>query len=207
MDTHNHQKGLSVKDQFIKRLFDFILSSILLLLTWWLIAIIYILATIDTRQSGFFTQTRIGKHGQPFKVIKLRTMRNILNMNTTVTTSQDPRITYLGRLWRKTKLDELPQLINVLLGQMSFVGPRPDVPGFADTLTGSDRIVLSILPGITGPATLYYRNEEELLAQQSDPEYYNRSVIYPHKVKLNREYIENYHFSKDLKYIWQTLID
>ena len=208
MDTHKNTvavNGLSLKSQFMKRAFDLIVSSLLLATTWWLIIILYILASLDTKQSGFFTQTRIGKHGKPFKVIKLRSMRNLPQIKTTVTTSYDPRITTLGRIWRKTKLDELPQLINVFLGQMSFVGPRPDVPGYADKLTGNDRIILSIPPGITGPATLHYRNEEELLAQQDNPEHYNQTVIYPHKVQLNREYIENYSFAKDLRYIWQTV--
>ena len=172
---------------------------------WWLILIVYILATIDTRKSGFFIQERVGKDGKLFKVIKIRTMRDVPDVNTTVTRENDPRITRLGRFWRKTKIDELPQLINVLLGQMSFVGPRPDVPGFADQLTGPDRIILTVRPGITGPATLRFRNEEQLLAQQDDPEAYNRKVIWPEKVRLNREYVENYSFRQDIKYILQTL--
>lgn len=89
---------------------------------------------------------------------------------------------------------------------MSFVGPRPDVPGFADKLSGDDRIILFIRPGITGPATLKYKNEEEILARQADPEKYNREVIFPDKVRLNREYVENYSFGKDLKYIFQTIV-
>src|SRR5688572_8920989 len=119
-------------------------------------------------------------------------------MNTVVTTEHDPRITPLGRWFRKTKLDELPQLINVLLGQMSLVGPRPDVPGFADQLSGEDRIILSVHPGMTGPATLRFRYEEQELARQVNPERYNRDVIYPEKVRLNREYVESYSFTKDI---------
>jgi lipopolysaccharide/colanic/teichoic acid biosynthesis glycosyltransferase len=117
----------------------------------------------------------------------------------------DPRITRIGRILRSTKLDELPQHINVLLGQMSLVGPRPDVPGFADQLSDEDRIILSIRPGITGPATLRFRHEEEELAQQANPEFYNRTVIFHQKVKLNREYIEQYRFTKDLKYLLLTI--
>lgn len=132
-------------------------------------------------------------------------MRSDSFFQTTVTTDTDPRITRLGRFFRKTKLDELPQLIHVLLGQMSFVGPRPDVPGFADNLSGDDRIILSVRPGITGPATLKYRNEESILAGQDDPERYNDEVIFPDKVRLNKEYVENYSFRKDIKYIWQTI--
>ena len=178
-----------------------------LLLLWWLILIVYALATIDTQKSGFFIQERVGKDGRLFKVIKIRTMRDIPGFDTTVTRENDPRITRLGRFWRRTKIDELPQLINVLLGQMSFVGPRPDVPGFADRLIGPDRIILTVRPGITGPATLEFRNEEHLLAQQDDPESFNRQVIWPEKVRLNREYIENYSFWQDMRYIWRTIFD
>ena len=162
-------------------------------------------ATIDTRKRGFFTQNRIGQYGNSFKVIKIRTMRDIRGISTNVTTLHDPRITKIGGFFRKNKIDELPQLINVFLGKMSFVGPRPDVSGFADKLNGDDKIVLSIKPGITGPASLKYRHEEELLAKQADPEKYNREVLFPDKVRLNREYIENYSFWRDMKYIWKTV--
>jgi lipopolysaccharide/colanic/teichoic acid biosynthesis glycosyltransferase len=199
------KQGLSFFNQFIKRSFDFVVSTMGLILTGWIVIPAYIAASIDTRKGGFFTQTRIGKNGNPFTVIKIRTMRYIPSVNTTVTTTHDPRITPLGRFFRKTKIDELPQLINVFLGHMSFVGPRPDVPGFADKLSGDDRIILSVRPGITGPATLKYKNEEEILAKQVDPEKYNREVIFPDKVRLNREYVENYSFEKDIKYILQTI--
>ena len=126
---------------------------------------------------------------------------------TTVTTSYDARITGIGAILRRLKLDELPQLINVLTGTMSFVGPRPDVPGYADRLDGDDRVVLSVRPGITGPATLHFRNEEELLAGQEDPEWYNREVIYPAKVRMNRHYIENYSLREDLRLIWRTVFN
>jgi lipopolysaccharide/colanic/teichoic acid biosynthesis glycosyltransferase len=122
-----------------------------------------------------------------------------------VTTSNDPRITAIGRFFRRTKIDELPQLINVLFGQMGFVGPRPDVPGFADELCGADRIILTVRPGITGPATLRFRNEEEELAAQPDPERFNREVIFVEKVRLNREYVENFSLLKDVRYILLTL--
>ncbi|TLD40550.1 MAG: putative CPS biosynthesis glycosyltransferase [Candidatus Jettenia ecosi] len=190
----------------MKRSFDFAVSTIGLILTGWIIILAYTAASIDTRKSGFFTQTRIGKHGKPFTVIKIRTMRDIPSIDTTVTTTHDPRITPLGRFFRKAKIDELPQLMNVFLGHMSFVGPRPDVPGFADKLSGDDRIILSIRPGITGPATLKYKNEEEILARQAEPERYNREVIFPDKVRLNRGYVENYSFGKDLKYIFWTIV-
>ncbi len=191
--------------RFLKRAFDVLASALGLALTGWIIILAYIAASIDTKRSGFFTQERIGRGGMPFKVIKIRTMRNLPSINTTVTALNDPRITPLGRFLRKTKIDELPQLINVFLGQMSFVGPRPDVAGFADKLTGEDRIILWIRPGITGPATLKYRGEEELLAGQDNPEKYNDEVIFPDKVRLNREYVVNYSFWKDIKYIYQTI--
>jgi len=176
-----------------------------LFLTWWVILLAYVAATIDTRKNGFFTQVRVGRYGRPFRTIKIRTMRDVAGVDTSVTTNTDPRITRLGAFFRKAKIDELPQLINVLLGQMSFVGPRPDVPGFADRLQGEERIVLSVRPGITGPATLKYRNEEEILAQQDDPERYNREVIYPDKVKINVEYVRSYSFWRDLRYIGRTV--
>ena len=201
------KQGLSLFNHFSKRGFDFLVSSIGLILTGWIIILAYIAASFDTRKGGFFTQTCIGKHGKPFTVIKIRTMRYIPSIDTTVTTTNDPRITLLVRFFRKAKIDELPQLINVFLGHMSFVGPRPDVPGFADNLSGADRIILSVRPGITCPATLKYKNEEEILARQTDPEKYNREVIFPDKVRLNREYVENYSFGKDIKYIFQTIID
>ncbi|MBX3423909.1 MAG: sugar transferase [Pirellulaceae bacterium] len=203
----------------IKRCFDLAMSAIGLALTGWIILLAWLLASRDCRANGFFTQYRIGAGGKRFKVIKIRTMR-VTDQHqledelegrlpeggwTTVTTANDPRITKLGRFWRKTKIDELPQLINVLLGQMSFVGPRPDVPGFADLLDGDDRIVLSVRPGITGPATLKYRHEEEILAGVDDPEAYNRDVIFPDKVRLNREYVQQWSFWKDIGYILQTI--
>ena len=196
--------GLPFGQRFLKRSLDVGVAIVGLVAGGWLILLGWILATIDTRSNGFFTQTRVGRYGKTFKVIKLRTMKIMPSVTTTVTTIGDPRITKLGAFWRKTKVDELPQLINVLLGHMSLVGPRPDVPGYADRLEGSDRIVLTIRPGITGPASLKYRNEEEILAQQTNPERYNREVIFVDKVRINREYVENYNFLNDLKYIWQT---
>lgn len=193
-------------DRFIKRSFDLLAATFGLIVFGWLIIICAILARFDTGLSGFFMQQRVGKGGELFKVIKLRSMRNIEGHTTNVSTSKDPRITKLGAFWRNSKLDELPQLINVFLGQMSFVGPRPDVPGFMDKLQGEERILLSIRPGITGPASIYFKNEEELLAQQDDPEAYNAEVIWPKKVELNIEYIKNYSIFKDIGYIVKTVL-
>lgn len=197
--------GLKMSDAALKRGFDLFGAIFGLILTWWLILLAWVAATIDTRRNGLFIQQRIGRYGKPFNVVKIRTMRDVPGLDTTVTRSGDPRITRLGAFFRRLKIDELPQLLNVLVGDMSFVGPRPDVPGFADQLTGEDEIVLSIRPGITGPATLKYREEESLLASVKDPEQYNRNVIWQDKVRINREYIRNWRLRDDLRYIWQTL--
>lgn len=199
------QHSLLLRQRFFKRGFDIVASFLGLCLTWWLIVIAYLLASFDTGANGLFIQQRIGKDGKLFALLKIRTMRTESSLTTTVTTRHDPRITKLGRFFRTMKIDELPQLINVLVGQMSFVGPRPDVAGFADALQGDDRIILTIRPGITGPATLEFRHEEALLASVRDPERYNREVIFPKKVQLNRNYIENYSFWHDMKYILFTI--
>lgn len=189
-----------------KRALDLVLAVLLLGLTWWVIALAWVGATLSTGCNGFFLQERIGRWGRPFKVIKLRTMRPDPAVRTHVTTLGDPRITRFGAWMRRWKVDELPQLVNVLLGQMSFVGPRPDVPGFADRLEGEARAVLSLRAGITGPATLRFRHEEELLAAQADPEGYNLEVIWPEKVRLNLDYIRTYSLAKDLKFILWTAL-
>lgn len=201
-DTH---AGLSSGQAALKRGFDILGALFGLALTFWLIALAWVAATVDTGRNGFFTQTRVGKNGRLFTVVKLRTMRPADSIDTTVTRSGDPRITRLGAFLRKTKIDELPQLWNVLLGHMSFVGPRPDVPGYADRLQGEDRLLLSVRPGITGPATLTYRDEEALLAKQEDPERYNDEVIWPDKVRIGLEYVRNWSLVRDVRYILQTV--
>lgn len=205
-DAAGKSRALAPTQAALKRGFDLGGAVVGLALTFWLIGLAWVVAFLDTRANGFFLQERIGRGGQRFRVIKLRTMRVDPSVNTNVTTARDARITPIGRFLRCAKLDELPQLINVLKGDMSFVGPRPDVPGFADALDGDDRIILSVRPGITGPATLSYRDEEALLARQDDPEHYNREVIFPEKVRLNREYVENWSFRRDLQYIWRTVV-
>lgn len=175
-------------------------------MTWWLIVLAWLAASIDTHSNGFFTQQRVGKGGKLFTVIKIKTMRPIKNISTTVTQQNDPRITRIGAILRRTKIDELPQLWNVLVGNMSFVGPRPDVEGFADQLKGEERAILSIRPGITGPATIKYHNEEKLLASVEDPEAYNANVIWPDKVRINLEYIRHWSLRKDIEYILKTVV-
>lgn len=201
----NPKSNISSCQLFVKRSFDVALSIIALIFFAWIMVASYIISSIDTQKNGVFMQTRIGRYGKPFNVIKIRTMKDSGETHTTVTNSNDPRITGFGKFFRKTKIDELPQLINVLIGQMSLVGPRPDVSGFADRLEGEDRMVLSIRPGITGPASLYFKNEEELLSNVNDPEQFNKDVIYPKKVELNLKYIKNYSLLNDLRYIVGTV--
>ena len=190
----------------MKRTFDFLISLIGLIVVSPIFLLVALLITTTSRGPIFYKQDRVGLNARIFKLLKFRTMViNADKLGSSVTVKYDPRITPVGRFLRRFKLDELPQLINVLKGDMSFVGPRPDVPGFADKLRGEDRIILSVRPGITGPATLKYRNEEELLAKQADPDKYNAEVIYPDKVRLNREYVENASFWKDIGHILETI--
>lgn len=152
-----------------------------------------------------FSQTRVGRQGKLFTIYKFRTMSASHN-GSTVSIAGESRITPLGSKLRRYKIDELPELWNVLIGDMSFVGPRPDVPGYADNLTGDDRKILKLRPGITGPASLKYRNEEEILANVEEPIKYNNEVIYPDKIRINRYYLENYSLITDLKIIFCTIL-
>jgi lipopolysaccharide/colanic/teichoic acid biosynthesis glycosyltransferase len=190
----------------IKGSFDFLLAIVGLVLAAPIIMLAWIISSIETRSNGFFLQNRIGKNGALFTLAKIKTMKPVLGFNTNVTQKNDVRITTSGAFFRKTKIDELPQLWNVLAGSMSFVGPRPDVSGYADRLQGKDRIILSVRPGITGPAQLAYKNEEEILTNQDDAVKYNDRIIWPDKVRINRNYIGNYSFFKDIYYIWKTII-
>ena len=189
----------------IKRIFDFNLSLLGLGFFSWLIFIVWFIAAIDTKSNGFYIQKRVGRNGKLFKLIKIKTMKPHDGIKTTVTTKNDARITKWGMFFRKTKLDELPSLWNVLMGDMSLVGPRPDVPGYADKLVGKDRRILELRPGITGPATLKYANEEELLANVDDPIKYNDEIIFPDKVKINLEYLDNWSLGLDIKIIFRTI--
>ena len=189
----------------LKRSFDFFLSLFGLLVFSWLILIVWLIASFGTKSNGFFTQKRVGKDGSLFTLIKIKTMKQISGFDTTVTTKNDIRITKWGHFFRRTKLDELPSLWNVLKGDMSLVGPRPDVPGYADKLTGDNRRILQLRPGITGPATLKYANEEQLLANVDDPVKYNDEVIFPDKVRINLEYLDNWSLWLDIKIIIRTI--
>ena len=190
----------------IKRIFDFSMALLGLLLIWWVFPIVALL--IHWKMPGgsvFFCQKRVGKDGKLFTCHKFRSMI-VTHNGSSVSVAGDSRITPLGAKLRRYKLDELPELWDVLIGNMSFVGPRPDVPGYADKLQGTDRIILSLRPGITGPATLKYRNEEELLAQVENPQQYNDEVMYPDKVRINRYYAEHYSFLKDIQMIVCTVL-
>lgn len=197
--------GLTPAQARRKRAFDLVVAGVGLVLTSPLIGAAVLAARRDTGASGIYAQERIGRDGRPFRLHKIRTMRPSDTYTTTVTVSGDPRITPLGRRLRRLKVDELPQLFDVLRGHMSLVGPRPDVAGWADRLEGADRIVLSIAPGITGPASLAYRHEEQLLADEVDAETYNREVIWPDKVRINREYIERWSLGGDLRILLRTV--
>ena len=190
-----------------KRLFDIILSFFVLLVSFPLILIAWIVASIETKSNGLFTQDRVGLKGRLFRVFKIKTMVEVSSSNSTsISCPNNIRITRSGKFFRNTKIDELPQLWNVFIGDMSFVGPRPDVFGYADKLQDGDKIILSVRPGITGPAQLRYKNEEEMLTAQDDPTKFNNEVIWPDKVRINRMYIENYSFFSDITYIWKTVV-
>lgn len=168
--------------------------------------IIFIIHKVVMPDGGFlFKQKRVGQYGKAFNIYKIRTMKAGSDNNLFVTTANDDRILPFGRWLRKTKLDEIVELINVLKGDMSFVGPRPDVEGYADKLEGEDRKILELRPGITGPASLKYINEEEILAKVDNPQQYNDEVIFPDKVKINLDYYYNRSFWGDIRIILNTI--
>ena len=175
----------------MKRALDLVFSILFLIVGLPILAICMILL-FGSGHRPIFKQLRIGRHGLPFTIYKFRTVK-------------DEKVTKSGRLLRKTKLDELPQLYNILKGDMSFVGPRPDLPGYADQLEGEDRVILSMRPGLTSPASIYFRNEEQTLDAQSQPEVYNRMVIWPKKVELNKKYVQNHSLAKDFYYLLLTI--
>ena len=177
-----------------KRTFDFLFSLIGLLLFGWFILILIIVAFFDTG-NGLFLQIRIGQYGRPFTIFKIRSLH-----------TRTHNISRYGKFLRFTKLDELPQLLNIFLGDMSFVGPRPDVPGYYDTLEGEYRKILELKPGLCSYAALKYYNEEALLKKQTDPLKYNDEVIFPDKVRMNLEYYYTKSFGGDLRIIFETVL-
>ena len=177
-----------------KNIFDKTFGVLLIIMLFPMIGISIILATIDTKSWGIFSQKRIGQWGKPFVIFKLKTM-----------CPNDYKISKLGAFFRKTKLDELPQLINIIKGDMSFVGPRPDIEGYYDQLIGENRKILSLKPGLTSEASLKYSNEEYLLAMQKEPLLYNDEIIFPDKIQMNLNYLEQQSFILDIKIMLKTI--
>ncbi|WP_338409028.1 sugar transferase [uncultured Flavobacterium sp.] len=178
-----------------KRLFDLIFALVGLLFLMGPLLILYVLATIDTKQNGFFLQERIGQFGTTFIIYKIRTF----------SLSPEKPVSKFGAFLRKSKLDEIPQLWNVLKGEMSFVGPRPDVEGYYDILEGESRKILELKPGLTSTASIKYAYEDAILAKQENPLKYNDTVIFPDKIKINLDYYYSNSMYGDLKIIWKTL--
>jgi lipopolysaccharide/colanic/teichoic acid biosynthesis glycosyltransferase len=177
-----------------KRLFDVLFSLTALLFISWLLLLFWIIASIDTQSNGLFIQERIGQWGRIFKIYKLKTMH-----------PKTMHISPIGRFFRKSKIDELPQLWNVLMGEMSFVGPRPDVAGYYDKLEGENRRILELKPGLTSLASIKYANEEALLAAQKNPLAYNDTLIFPDKVRMNLEYHDHHSLVGDIDILWKTI--
>jgi lipopolysaccharide/colanic/teichoic acid biosynthesis glycosyltransferase len=189
----------------MKRLFDLITSFIGLVFLVPIFIILSLLVRTSSAGPVFFVQKRIGRNGEIFQMIKFRSMTVIQKSNSTISVKGDVRITKIGSFLRRYKLDELPELWNVFKGDMSLVGPRPDVCGYADNLIGEDRKILELRPGITGVASLKYYNEEDVLAAQDNPLKFNNEVIYPDKVKLNLDYYNNNNLWIDIKIIFATI--
>ena len=178
----------------IKNLFDFFFSSFFLVFLSPILILLWVLCYFDTADNGVYSQYRVGKNQHLFKIFKFRTI-NPRNYN----------ISKFGAFLRKSKLDELPQLINVFLGQMSFVGPRPDVPGYYDKLEGEYKKILELKPGMTCLASIKYINEERLLSLQKNPMFYNDEVIFLDKLRMNLDYYYNRSFFVDLEIIFKTI--
>lgn len=191
---------------WVKWIFDRMMALVGLVVLSPLLAIVAILIAIKMPGGPvLFRQKRVGQYGELFTMVKFRSM-TVAHGGSSISVAGESRITPLGAKLRKYKLDELPELWNVLIGDMSFVGPRPDVPGYADKLVGEDREILQLKPGITGPASLKYRNEEEILASVEDPIRYNDEVIFPDKVRINRDYMEEWSFWGDIRIILKTVL-
>jgi|SaaInlStandDraft_4_1057021.scaffolds.fasta_scaffold66894_2 lipopolysaccharide/colanic/teichoic acid biosynthesis glycosyltransferase len=190
---------------FVKRIFDIIASSLGLLFLLPVFIVTAFILIISNSWPIMFYQNRIGLNMKPFLIYKFRTMR-LNKSKVSITLKNDVRITSFGKFLRKSKIDELPQLINILKGEMSVVGPRPDVPEYSLKLKGEDQIIFNMKPGLTGADSVYYPDEEKLLEKKDNPiEYYNK-VIWPHKVSINRNYINHWSFWLDIKIIIHTII-
>lgn len=177
-----------------KRFFDFILSVLILVILFPIIIILIIIASLTTDSFGLFFQKRVGQFGNLFTIIKIKTIH-----------PGTRSISTYSAFLRRTKLDELPQLFNILVGEMSFVGPRPDIPGYYDLLTGENRLILNLKPGLTSESSLKYKYEANLLKERKNPLKFNDEVIFPDKIKLNLNYYYRRNFYLDLKIIWKTI--
>jgi lipopolysaccharide/colanic/teichoic acid biosynthesis glycosyltransferase len=189
----------------MKRAFDILATSFGLFFLSPIFILLSIVIKLTSKGTVFFIQERVGKDGVLFNMIKFRSMKMIQQSKSTISVKGDMRVTKVGSFLRRYKLDELPELWNVLVGDMSLVGPRPDVPGYADFLRGEDRNILKLKPGITGPASLKYANEEEILARQENPKEYNDKIIYPDKVRINLDYYYQSNLWIDIKIIFATI--
>lgn len=203
IDTILQQKRLQL---ILKRIFDIVVSFVGLVILSPLFLILAIAIARDSKGPVFFKQTRVGRNGVPFKIYKFRTMvEDAEARGMQLTVGDDSRITNVGTFLRKTKIDELPQLINVFKGEMSFVGPRPEVPKYVGLYTEDQRQVLMVRPGITDLASIEYRNESELLATADNPEKVYIEEVMPRKIELNKKYIENISLCGDIRIIFRTL--
>jgi len=193
--------------KYLKRVFDFTASLLGLIVLSPLFLIVAILIKLDDGGSIFFRQTRVGQHGKPFKIYKFRTMvENAEKLGAQVTKGDDPRITRVGKFLRKYKLDELPQLINVLKGEMSLVGPRPEVPKFVKLFDEDYKEILQVKPGITDYASLEFKDENELLKGAENPEEVYIKEILPKKIEYYKKYLKDISFTTDLKLLLKTIV-
>lgn len=179
----------------LKRTFDILTSFIAICALAPVLLILLVIAAIDTGSTGLFFQERVGRHGATFEIFKLRTMHK-----------NNGHISKVGAKLRRYKLDELPQIVNVLLGHMSIVGPRPDILGYYDQLTGEERKVLCLRPGLTSRAAIKYSDEESILKVRTDALEYNDTIIFPDKVRMNLQYYYNHNLKTDLRIIWETVV-
>lgn len=177
----------------IKRIFDFTLSLILILILSWFILLLFIISSIIFKSFGLFFQERIGQYGKKFVIFKIKSME------------KDKKLNKFGLFIRKYKLDELLQLFNILIGDMSFVGPRPDIAGYYDQLEGENRKILELKPGLTCEASIKYKNEEKFLKKQNNPIEYNDNIIFPDKIKMNLKYYKSQNLFVDLLIIFKTI--
>jgi len=189
----------------LKRGFDIFALFIGLILFSPIFLVVIPLIRIRTPGPVFFCQKRTGRYGKPFTIYKFRTM-TVNHEGSSVSVMGESRITPLGAVLRKYKIDELPELWNILKGDMSFVGPRPDLPEYINRLVGEERQILELRPGLTGPATLKYANEDELLANITDPQKYNDEILWPDKVKINLDYYRSRNFIGDISIIFRTVL-